>query len=116
MQLGFSAKAWDIIHGAHHDITDPAVLRLLLSDIRDGRVFAAMIALPCTSLTIARDRTFQIRSRTQPWGTDLTNATDRDRASLETGNRIIRAVLRILRHLNRFKIPWILENPSTSRL
>eukprot|EP00959_Pyramimonas_sp_CCMP1952_P458885 9477361-Pyramimonas_sp.AAC.1 len=75
-----------------------------------------MIALPCTSLTIARDRTFQIRSRTQPWGTDLTDATDRDRASLETGNKIIRAVLRILRHLNRYKIPWILENPSTSRL
>ncbi|CAK0810365.1 unnamed protein product, partial [Prorocentrum cordatum] len=46
MQLGFSAKAWDIIHGPHHDITDPAVLRLLLSDIRDGKVFAAMIALP----------------------------------------------------------------------
>eukprot|EP00959_Pyramimonas_sp_CCMP1952_P255074 5327960-Pyramimonas_sp.AAC.1 len=76
MQLGFSAKAWDIIHGPNHDITDPGVLRLPLSDIRGGKIFAAMIALPCASLTIARDRTFQIRSRTQPWGTDLTDATD----------------------------------------
>ncbi|CAK0852231.1 unnamed protein product [Prorocentrum cordatum] len=54
-RLGFSAKAWDIIHGPNHDLTDPAVLRLLFSDIRDGKIFAAMIALPCTSLTIARD-------------------------------------------------------------
>ncbi|CAK0791762.1 unnamed protein product, partial [Prorocentrum cordatum] len=54
-RLGFSAKAWDIIHGPNHDLTDPAVLRLLFSDIRDGKIFAAMIALPCTSLTIAGD-------------------------------------------------------------
>ena len=86
---GFSVKAWDIIHGPNHDITDPTVLRRLLSDIRDRKVFAAMIALPCTSLTIARDRTFLIRSRTQPWGADLTNATDRDRAALQTGNKFL---------------------------
>ncbi|CAK0824647.1 unnamed protein product, partial [Prorocentrum cordatum] len=73
VRLGISAKAWDIIHGANHDLTDPTVIRLLLPDIRDGKISAAMIALPCASLTIARDRTFQIRSRSEPRGTDLTN-------------------------------------------
>ncbi|CAK0862261.1 unnamed protein product [Prorocentrum cordatum] len=53
-RLGFSAKAWDIIRGPNHDLTDPAVLRLLFSDIRDGKIFAAMIALPCASLTIVQ--------------------------------------------------------------
>ena len=75
-----------------------------------------MIAIPCTSLTIARDRTFPIRSRTQPWGTDVTLASDRDRASLDIGNQLIRAVIRILKHLNRHRIPWVLENPHSSRL
>ncbi|CAK0807139.1 unnamed protein product [Prorocentrum cordatum] len=66
-RLGFSAKAWDIIHGPNHDITDPAVLRLLFSDVRDGKILAAMIALPCTSLTIARDRTASESFRMPLW-------------------------------------------------
>ena len=75
-----------------------------------------MLAPPCTSFSIARDRTRVIRSREQPWGVDMTGASQNDQRALETGNRTMRATLKILRWLNQHKVPWLLENPHMSRM
>ena len=65
---GWNVEEVDIVHGADHDITKPRVVKQMCKIIRNGRYEAAMIAAPCTSFTVARDRTCIIRTKHQPWG------------------------------------------------
>ena len=114
--MGFTSRQWEILKGPDHDLTSPAVLRKLKLDISSGRVLAAMIATPCTSFSRARDRTRVIRSQTHPWGCNLAGASERDLQSLELGNATAWATIQIIKQLNKYRVPWIMENPSTSRI
>ena len=73
-----------------------------------------MLATPCTSFSVARDRTRPIRPSTRPWG--LPHQNDADRARLRTGNACARATIQIMRWALEHKVKLILENPATSRL
>ena len=107
----------DIVHGSDHDITRPSVCRKLCKRIRQGRYDAAMVAAPCTSFTVARARTCIIRTKAQPWGlADRSLFSANDLASLENGNKIMKAVVKILNALTQALVPWILENPRSSRM
>ena len=115
-KLGFRAYEYDIIHGPACDLTAPAVQARILSAIRTKQVLGVMIAPPCTSFSVARDRTAVIRNKAFPWGLPDSLLTSKDAARVEIGNACARATLRFLRACDRASIPWAVENPHSSKL
>ncbi len=67
-KLGYRAKEWEISRGKCFDLTCSTMLRLIQQDIAAGLILCAMLAPPCSSFSIARDRTAVIRSQQFPWG------------------------------------------------
>ena len=114
-KLGYRAKECDILHGPGGDLTSSRVLRHIRQDINAGKVLAAMLAPPCTSFSIARDRAKVIRTKEQPWGVDPELLNDKEKHILHIGNLCFRSALRVVGWLHRKGIPWILENPFTSK-
>lgn len=114
-KLGYTSKQWDIIHGPLHDLTDPKVVQRLLRDIRKGRVLAVMMAPICTSFSRARDRTKVIRNVRFPWGIPRRFLSEKERLSVSVGNKCFHTCIRLIEELNALQIPWILENPWSSR-
>ena len=55
------SQIFDINQGIQFDLTDRKVLRKLERDALKGRIVGAMLATPCTSWSIARNRTNVIR-------------------------------------------------------
>lgn len=109
------AKEWELERGIQYDLTSRKVRKRLISDIKRGRILGVMLAPPCTTFSIARDRTKVIRSRAYPWGLPGSLLTDVEREKVEEGNRCFQAAFEIIDHLNKHRIPWILENPATSK-
>jgi hypothetical protein len=108
------AEEYEIQHGDHDDLTSARVRRALKNDARVGPLLAAMLALPCSSFSVARDCTCPIRSREYPWGLPKLSLTDRDKVKL--GNLCLMAVLDTLRVFQKCKITWVLEQPATSKM
>ncbi len=113
--LGFHAKQWDIIHGPEHDLTDKRVLKRLLQEIRLGRVLAVMMAPVCTSFSRARDRTKVIRNHRFPWGIPRRFLSEKEYLSIRLGNACFRSCIAIIQECEKYHIPWLLENPLSSR-
>lgn len=114
-RLGYKAKEWELERGIQYDLTSKKVRKRLISDIKRGRVLGAMLAPPCTTFSIARDRTKVIRSRDYPWGLPGSLLTDVERQKVEEGNRCFEAAFQIIYHLNKHRVPWLLENPASSK-
>lgn len=112
---GFSSVSFEIQQRATDDLTKPAALLRVKKLVAAGRVAGAMIPLPCTSFSTARNRTSVIRSQSEPWGISRI-MNDKESLTLREGNAIARATLKILRLLNKYKVPWIVENPRPSYL
>ena len=115
-RMGFTSREWELCRGEGHDLTRASVLKSIHRDISSKKIVAAMLATPCTSFSVARDRTRVIRTAVQPWGVDMTGASENDVKSLISGNATCWATIKILRALNAQRIPWIMENPHSSRI
>ena len=113
--LGFKAKFWDLRYGVSHDLTKKSTLQKIRREIKRGRVLACMLAPVCTSFSVARDRTKVIRNRDYPWGIPDHLLSDKERESIITGNRCFQACFKIMRWLDEAKVPYILENPASSK-
>lgn len=111
--LGFSTREWELLHGPDHDLTKPLVQFKIKHDIEKGILLAAMLAPPCSSFSQARNRTMVVRDRLHPWGLDDLPLHEREK--VEVGNACFRATFKIIKWLDKHHIPWILENPSTSK-
>ena len=85
-----------------------------LGDIRKWSVVAAMFGTPCTSFTVATDRTCVIRSREFPYG--LPGLSDRDVERVSLGNAAALSTVRVVSWLHSRHIPWCIENPHSSKL
>ena len=109
---------YDINKGVAYDLTDNKVLRRLERDALKGRLVAAMLATPCTSWSVARNRTNVIRSRFEPWGVrhPPKPISAKDSESLRLGNLTMRSTLRLIKLFTRLGIPWALENPFSSNM
>lgn len=55
-----------------------------------------------------------ICSAEQPWGMSQVSPADRER--LDGGNRLARAVLRVIRACQKHRVPWLVDNPNSSYL
>lgn len=115
VQLGFKAKMWDLVHGADHDLTCPQVKKRLKSEIRQNRVLAVMMAPVCTSFSVARDRTKVIRTKRNPWGIHTRLLTAEEQQKVKTGNEVFLTCFDIIEECLHYGIPFILENPYTSK-
>ena len=111
--MGFNTREWELLHGENHDLTSLKVLSKVCQDIRQGKVLAAMFAPPCSSFSIARDRTMVIRTPQYPWG--LPNLPPHEQLKVNVGNACFRSAFKLIRLLDRFGLPWILENPHSSK-
>lgn len=114
-KLGYRAKEWEISRGSEFDLTRWQVLRVIQQDILSGLVLCAMLAPPRSSFSVARDRTAVIRTPQFPWGLPREQLSEKDQERVQQGNRCFRAALRIIQWLDSCGVPWILENPSTSK-
>ena len=114
-KLGFAIAEWNIKHGRQCDLISRKVLRKLPLDIKSGKVLAAMLAPPCDSFLVAHNRLKVIRTRDLSWGlpTDELIASELEKVKL--GNACFKSCFSIIRLLDRYRIPWILENPITSK-
>ena len=112
------AHTHEIERGPQFDLCKRENLRRLCRDARERRLIAAMLATPCTSFSLARNRTNVIRNRLEPWGIRFPAKpfSERDKASLEMGNRTMRATLVLIRCFEEVGIPWCLENPASSNM
>ena len=113
--LGFAARSWELLDGPHGDLTSPKVLRQVLADIRSGRAVAGMLAPPCSSFSCARDRTAVIRTRLEPWGVSG-EVSPKDAERLEVGNSTARSAIVIAKAFHKKGLPWIIENPHSSKI
>ena len=115
---GFATHIYEILNGAEYDMTKLGNIRRLKRDAKRGRLRGAMVAITCTSWSVARNRTNVIRTRREPWGVSspLKPFSEKDEAALRSGNLQLRRLLPLLRLLTDLGIPWILENPASSNI
>lgn len=72
-----------------------------------------MLAPPCSSFSRARDRTMVIRTPSHPWG--LPGLPMHEQQKIAEGNACFWAALKFIKWLDKHNIPWILEQPSSSK-
>ena len=112
-RLGVRASFWNLKYGTQFDVTHLVSLRRLLRDIADDGILGCMMSVPTGGWNVARNSGQSLRSHSQPWGMDVSklSLSLTDLACLETGNRILRAVINLARQCRRFKVPWAIEHP-----
>ena len=107
---------YELTKGEEFNLCYVGLLKRLERDVREGRLVAAMLATPCTSWSMARNRTNVIRSRSEPWGVAKPPKplSEHDRASLKAGNSTMRATLKFIKIFEEHDVPLCLENPASS--
>ncbi len=113
-KYGFMAREYATLHGVNFDLCSKSVLRNLHRDVQRWNLVAAMFGTPCTSFSVARDRTSVIRSREYPYGVPGLSIADAEKVAV--GNSTAFATVRIVGGLHTRKIPWCIENPHSSKL
>ena len=111
--LGFQTRSWELEWGCNHDLTSPHVLSKIKFDIRKRLVLGGMIAPPCLSFSVARDRTGVIRTKDFPWG--LPGLSDKDKEKVDVGNKCMCSAFILIRELDSQKLPWLFEHPHSSK-
>jgi len=74
-----------------------------------------MLSPPSASFSVAKDRTGFSRTVDFPWGLPPEFLSPADFEKVQHGNRIFQAALKIINWLHTRRIPWVLENPATSK-
>ena len=111
--LGFQTRSWELNYGRSQDLTDLRVLSKIKFDIRKRLVLGGMLAPPCLTFSVARDRAGVIRTRDFPWG--LLGLSDRDQEKVSNGNNCMRSAFAIINELDSQCLPWIFEHPHSSK-
>jgi len=111
--LGFDSREIDILHGPRWDVRSRRLQAQLARSIRSTEVIAMMCAPPCASFSVAQDRSGKLRDREHPWG--LPGLRTEQQARVDEGNSVARAILKLARMAERHRLPWIIENPHSSR-
>ena len=116
-RLGFKSLIWDTQHGPQFNLGAPGVEKSLRNCLKSGRVKGVCFATPCTSFSLARNRTNDIRSELFPWGnpTPRHPIIEHDRESLRVGNQLMKLTIRLVHLCLHLCIPWCFENPAYCR-
>jgi len=124
---GHFVTEWDIKWGAAWDLTRPSNSRLLRGWVMSGKVWGLHFGVPCESWTRARDRgpprmpgklagwPSRLRSDEEIWGLAAVMHPP-DGAVINVGNQLALITLSVMRAAKHMQLPFIVENPATSRL
>ena len=110
----FQCLEFEKKHGHNGDVTRQAVLQMIELSAALGLLLGVMLAPPCTTCSQAMFWSGLLRSKTHPWGRP--GLSHQRQRKVKEANKVLRAVIRIIRICERFRIPWILENPAQSTL
>ena len=84
--------------------------------IQAHNIRSVMFVVPCRTFSVAAGRGGRpIRTHSAPRGTAGSH-TAKEVERIEEGNRILDAMVKILRSLRSANIPFIIENPQSSTL
>ena len=114
---GWNAGMFDYNFGASYDVRSSHVRGLILGWIRSGMVRAVHLRTPRNSFSRARDAgpgPPPLRSDFKPLG--LAGLREADETKVKEGNLYMRFSCQVCRLCLLLRIPFTLENPSTSRL
>jgi hypothetical protein len=112
--LGVSSFITDLRYGKQYDVCEPAFVSWLNAQANDNLIAGAMLAPPCSSFSLAISRSGKaLRSSTHPRGKPIP-MSQKEKARVELGNQCLDAAIRVIHVLNRFSIPFVFENPSSS--
>ena len=113
---GIPAYPVDICLFPSHNILDSDIEHKLLHLLQTRRVKFFWAGLPRTSFSTARkdDGLGPGPLRDSGYVQGLPYLSANDRQKVETGNRILRVTLRLLTVCEQYRIPYALENPSSS--
>ena len=113
--VGLPAQGWDIENGI--DLLCPGVQEALRARLLAGDVAAIHAGLPCTSWSRARKWDNlgppPLRSDTELYGRVGLSAVDQHR--VHVGNALLQITHQFLSWAAQLGIPWLLENPASSR-
>ena len=112
---GYSTKWYDSKLGCDGDLALSCNIPGIMRMCRESRVAAVMLAPPCTTFPMARDRTEQIRSHKYPNGVPWW-LNDKGRLDLNSANEFMSGVYRLITTFMSHSVPFIVENPLSSRL
>ena len=116
-EYGFNAIAYDITYGSNCNFLHEQVFRSMLQFIVQHKVVLVWMGMPCSSWS--RARRFDggpppLRNHdVYLWGCPRLGPADS--AKVEQGNQLLAQTGRLARRLQLNGIPWIIENPSSSR-
>ena len=114
---GLHCLPLDICISPEHDVLDATVEHCIFNWIRGRRVKFVWIGMPCTSFSAARKADLvgpgPLRSSSEPFGVAGLSRTDWRK--VKQGNLLMYFTIRLIRLCDAFEIPYVLENPSSSR-
>jgi hypothetical protein len=111
---GFQAREWELLNSPDHDLCQAAVRAPIKTDLMNGRCRGVMLAPPCSSWSVARDRTYPIRDRERPMG--IPHLKEADQLKIDIGNKTMHAAVELAECAHANGVPWILENPHSSKM
>lgn len=112
----WSCGTFDILQGSEYDLRSGRNQRLVKGWIRSGLVKSVHLGMPCNSFSHARDRRPgppPLRSDEHPMGLDSLRPSDE--LKVREGNMFLRFCCQVCHLCILLHIPFILENPATSR-
>lgn len=111
------AYAIDFLINSADNVLDPQVEDCIVSLLVQGRIRFVWLGMPCTTFSVARRHDGigppPLRSDACPMG--LSNLCRRDQQKLNEGNQLLFFTGRILWYCYALRIPFVLENPWSSR-
>ena len=114
---GNAALGIDMLHGPHHDLSDPIVVRAILGWLSSGQVSAVWIAAPCNSWSTARHGppdSAWCKLRTSEHIPGLCNLHNNAQQIVALGNRFAHIAAKIAHVCLRAAVPCHIENPRNS--
>ena len=88
---GFAAREWELLNSPAHDLCKFKVRAPIVADLTLGRCIGLMLAPPCSSWSVARDRTYPIRNVEHPMG--IPGLSEKDNGKLKIGNDTMNAAV-----------------------
>jgi hypothetical protein len=111
-QEGIPCDGLDIVHGV--DLFDVHVIQKIKALIRDKRIGFIWLGVPCTTFSIARRGLALVRTLEHVMG--LPGLSEKAQAKVNYGNKLLYITGQIATLASEHGIPWVIENPKSSRI
>lgn len=117
--VGFQVISYDTDYGPQCDLLDALVVERLLNFIRKqhGSLALVWMGTPCTTWSRARKHDGGPAPLREDYALEgLDHLSDHDRSKVLEGNKLRDISVQIAELCSSLNIPWVIENPLTSRI